>query len=335
MTKITIKDVAKKAEVSVATVSRILNGLDGYTDETKVRVLKVIEETGYQPNAIARGLITKNSRMIGVLVPNVSTIFYAEVLNGIEDTAHKNGYSVVICNTDIEGARTIDYLKVLTARQVDGLVFTSLPVNEDYYKAISSINIPSILVSTVYDRYQIPYVKVDDRQAAYTATQYLIEKGHTKIAMISGNKEDQVAGITRVNGYIQALHDYGLYVDERLIKYGKFSYPSGIECMEALLSEGQHFTAVFAASDNMAVGALSVAYKKGIIVPDELSVIGYDNTLVAEMSIPPLTVVSQPLYRMGEKAMENLLSMFKTGKKADNIIMPHKIIERDSVKQIN
>ncbi|MFZ5351985.1 MAG: LacI family DNA-binding transcriptional regulator [Bacillota bacterium] len=330
----TIKEVAKQANVSVATVSRVLNDLGGYSEDTKERVLKVIEQMGYQPNTIARGLVTKNTKTIGVLLPNVKTIFYGEIIDGIEDTAHMNNYSVVVCNTGIDGNRTLEYLKVLTGRQVDGIIITSLTITNDYYKALAAIKVPIILVSTESYRLQVPYVKVDDKQAAYSAAQYLIEMGHTDIAMISGTPDDPVAGEPRINGYLQALQDYGIPINKKLIKHGNFSYQSGITCMEELLSEKNTFSAVFAASDNMAVGALSVAYKKGIKVPDELSVIGYDNTPVAEMAIPPLTVVAQPLYNMGKTAMEKLLSMIKTQKRAESIILPHKIVERNTVRRL-
>lgn len=332
--KLTIKDVAKRSGVSVATVSRILNGLEGYTEETKNRVLAVVEELGYQRNAIARGLVTKSTNTIGVLMPSILTLVYAEIIKAIEDVAHKNNYSVFLCNTGINGGRTLDYIRVLGERQVDGIIVASLTPKDEYYKAIMDLNKPTMLVSTMSYKYQIPYVKVDDKQAAYAATQYLIEKGHKKIAMIAGIEEDPIAGLPRINGYIEALKDYGIVVEEGLIKYGDFSYNSGKRAMEDLLEEKKDFTAVFAASDDMAVGALSSAYKKGIRVPEDMSIIGYDNTQIAEMSIPALTVVAQPLYNMGKRAAENLFNVIIHGEQVENIIMPHSIVERESVREI-
>jgi LacI family transcriptional regulator len=330
--KATIKDVAARAEVSVATVSRILNDLGGYSEETKVRVLEVIKELGYQRNAIARGLVTKSTNTIGVLIPIVSAYFYAEILNGIEDRANKHGYGIFLCNTGVNGIRAESYIKMLGERQVDAIIIISLAMNEEYYNLLNSLRIPYILVSTLSYKYKIPYIKVDDQQAAYTATQYLIEKGHKKIALISGDKDDKIAGRPRVNGYLNALQDYDLEVNEDIIKYGDFAYNSGISCMEELLKEKDKFTAVFATSDEMAAAALSVIHKNKINVPEEISVIGYDNTLIAQMSTPPLTTIAQPLHEMGEKAMERILEMLETGESGDNIILPHKIIERDTVK---
>jgi LacI family transcriptional regulator len=332
--KPTIRDVAKQAKVSVATVSRILNNVGGYSEETKRKVLEVISEISYERNDLARGLATNSTATIGVLVPSISTIFFAEILNGIEDTAHKNGYSVVICNTGEDGKRTLEYLKVLSAKQIDGIIITSADLTEEYYKTIKAINIPCILVSTISYRHSLPYVKVDDEQAAYTATQYLIENGHKSIAMIAGTKDDPIAGIPRVNGYLRALKDYGLSIDKGLIKHGDFSYKSGRKCMEKLLCEKSKFTAIFSASDDMAVGALAIAHSKEIKVPGDLSIIGYDNTQVAEMAFPQLTTVAQPLYQMGQKSTEKILTMIETGEKADSTIMMHKIVERDTVKKL-
>lgn len=330
--KATIKDVATRANVSVATVSRVVNNLDGYSDETKEKVLEAIKELGYQRNAIARGLVTKTTKTIGVLIPIVSAYLYAEILNGIEEKANENGYGIFLCNTGVNGVRAINYIKMLGERQVDAIIVVSLTINDEYYNLLNSLKIPYILVSTLSYKYKIPYIKVDDQQAAYTATQFLIEKGHTKIALISGGKEDKISGITRVNGYRNALQDHDININENIIKYGDFTYNSGIMCMEDLLQEKEDFTAVFATSDEMALGALSVMHRNKIEVPEKISIIGYDNTLIAQMSNPPLTTVAQPLYEMGVKAFAKILSVLETGNSGDNVILSHKIVERETVK---
>ncbi len=331
----TIKDVAKKANVSTATVSRILNELPGYSNDTKEKVLKVIKELGYQPNAIARGLVNKKTKTLGVLFPNVSSMFASEILNGIEDTANESDHSVIVCNTDSNGVRTMKYLQVLNEKRIDGLIFTSEVLKEEYYKAMVEMNIPIVLISTASYKYHLPYVKVDDKHAAYTATEYLIKNGHQNIAMISGNKNDLIAGVPRVEGYKQALNDYGLTVKENRIFYGvDFGYKTGKMCMEQLLKETPTSTAIFAASDEIAIGAMSIAYKNNIKVPDDLSIIGYDNLKVAEMSIPPLTTVGQPLYEMGQIAANMLFKMINSGQTVESRIIPHQIIERQTVKNI-
>jgi LacI family transcriptional regulator len=331
--KPTIKDVARKANVSVATVSRVLNDQPGFSSETREKVLRVIEEIGYHPNALARGLVGKSTKTIGVLIPNISSMVEAKILRGIEDAAHKKNHSVIICNTDNDGERTTNYLEVLRERQVDGLLVISELLTKEYVDILKEMKIPVILISTIDDEGYFKYIKVDDEKAAYQATEYLILKGHQKIAMISGTKDDRVAGIPRVRGYRQAMKNYGLPVADENIIYGDFSFNSGRECMQILLKQFPEMTAVFAASDEMAAGVLSVAYERGLKIPEELSVVGYDNTQLGEMTIPPLTTLSQPLYHMGLKGLDLLISAIM-GEDIESLIVPHVIVERQTVKEL-
>ncbi|MGE7218205.1 LacI family DNA-binding transcriptional regulator [Priestia koreensis] len=323
---ITIKDVARQANVSVATVSRVLNNLPGYSEDTKKKVLGIINDLGYQPNAIARGLINKKTKTIGVLLPNVSNLFAADVLAGIEDIAHEMDYSVVICKTDKSGERTLKYLQMLREKQVDGILFVSEWMKEEYYEVISRMSIPVVLVSTKSD-YPLPYVKVNDFEASYDAVNYLLNKGHRNIGMIAGTEGDLIATSPRVEGFKKALLDEGID-GEPAIVYGDFAFETGITGMEELIEKYPDVTAVFCASDEMAVGALSYLYKKNIRVPDQIAVVGYDNTSAAEKAIPPLTTVGQPLYEMGRSAAEMLLKKRPTS----NVVLQHKIIERETVK---
>lgn len=334
MNKPTIKDVAKRSNVSIATVSRILNNLDGYSEETRKKVIGVMDEIGYQRNVIARNLKIRETRTIGVLLPRVSTTYYVEILNGIEDFAHLNNYSVIICNVGGNGERNLEYLRVLSERQVDGIIVCSLPPKDEFCKKIIESHIPTIFVSTLSYRYSLPYVKVDDYQAAYSATCYLIENGHREIAMLGGPKEDTIAEVPRLNGFIQALKDNNIPIKENLIKEKGFSFSEGVEGMEELLKENEKFTAIFACCDDSAVGALTVAHKRGIKVPDDISIIGYDNTNVAEMAYPALTTVGQPLYEMGKKSVEMLIRRISLNEKVESIIMPFEIVERETVKKI-
>lgn len=332
--KPTIKNVAEQAKVSVATVSRILNDLGGYSEETRLKVTKVVEEMGYKRNAIARTLRTRTTHTIGVLIPKVETTFYVEILNGIEDMAHKHNYSVFICNTGAKSILTPHYLNVLAERQVDGIIVCSLSPKDMYDKDIVETKIPCILLSTFSPRFSIPYIKVDDFRAAYAATSYLIENGHSKIAMLGGEKEDPIAGLPRFEGYIQALKEHSIPINESIIKHSGFSFEEGKKAMEDLLSENRKFTAIFASCDDIAVGAMTTAHKRGIEIPKDLSIIGYDNTKVAEMSYPPLTTIAQPAYDMGQKSVEMLIKTIATGKQSESIIMPFEIIERETVKKL-
>lgn len=330
----TIRDVAKRANVSVATVSRILNNLSGYSDQTKQKVLQTIEEMGYQPNAIARSLNNKRTQTIGVLFPIVSSEFSSEILYGVEGYAHEHNYSVLVCNTEIDGTRTMKYLNLLREKQIDGIILASETLKEEYYDILESARIPVVLVSSQSGRQDVPFVKVDDKQAAYDATRYLIDRGHRDIAMISGTKGDPIAGTPRVEGYRLALHDYGIEFAEDLVQYGDFLYESGCEAMKSLLQQKRPFTALFAASDEMAIGALSEASRRGIRVPDDISIIGYDNLRLSRMMTPALTTVHQPLNEMGKLASEKLISMIETGEAAASSIVTHAIMERQTVKTL-
>ncbi|KWX87265.1 LacI family transcriptional regulator [Paenibacillus riograndensis] len=330
----TIKDVAQKANVSIATVSRVLNNLTGYSDKTKQKVNQAIKELGYQPNAIARGLINKRTQTIGVMFPKVSSAFSSDLLHGIDEFAHDSNYSVVVCNTDNDGKRTMKYLQLLREKQVDGIIFSSEVLSKEYYEVLESMKIPVVLVSSQTDFAKVPYVKVDDYQAVYDAIQFLISKGHRKIAMISGTKGDPIAGTPRVQGYRKALEANGIAFDSSRLVYGDFSFESGSRAMEALWRKAGEVTAVCAASDGMAIGALSAALKHGLNVPEDISIMGYDDLKPAQMVTPPLTTVRQPLYEMGKIASEKLIGMIETGEIAANRVMAHSIVERQTVRTL-
>jgi len=329
--KPTIRDVAKQTGVSIATVSRIINGLDGYNEETKKKVLAAIDELKYTPNAIARGLVSSSTHTIGVLLPCVTDSFATRLLQGIEDRARERGYSVIICNTESDGERTLEYLDVLSEKRVDGLIFTSEWIRTAYGERLNGMGIPVVLVSTSSDSYPFPFVKVDDRRAAYQATVYLIEKGHRVIGMVAGNPEDPIAGSPRIEGWRQALLERGLPADSRQVAVGDFHFASGVTATELLMMRSPDITAIFAASDEMALGVLSWAYHNKVAVPSSLSVIGYDDAQAAEMAIPPLTTVHQPIYEMGLKAADLLFSEASMGKEC---VMPIKIVERDTVRKL-
>ncbi|MFH2115887.1 MAG: substrate-binding domain-containing protein [Spirochaetota bacterium] len=325
--KPTIKDVARQAGVSVATVSRILNGLHGFSPETRERVQTVIAELGYRPNAVARGLVNQATGIIGVLLPCVTDKFATLLLQGIEDGARERGYSVIVCNTESNGKRTMEYLRVLEEQRVDGIVFASEWITDDYGRELLGMKIPVVLTATMSMKFPFPYVKVDDLLAAYSATRYLIDMGHRNIAFLSGSPSDRIAGTPRIEGWKQAMEEAGIPVEERMLAYGDFHFASGIDGAESLSRSYPEATAIFAASDEMALGVLSWAYRKGVSIPSALSVLGYDDTLAAEMAIPPLSSVRQPIYEMGRTAAELLFQ----GDAGRSIVMPFGITERETV----
>ncbi|MBH0171455.1 LacI family DNA-binding transcriptional regulator [Fictibacillus sp. 18YEL24] len=330
----TIKDVAKKANVSIATVSRILNGQKGYSSNTKGRVLEVIEELGYHPNAVARGLISKRTHTIGVLFPYLSGSLVTDLLRGIEKAASAKGSSVIVCHTESDEEKTMKYLQLLGEKRVDGIIYTSQFLKEEHYQFLNKINVPIVLLSSKSDKFPIPYVKVDDFKAAYSATEYLINKGHVNIGMLSGSEKDRIAGKPRMDGFLKALESNNLPLDKKnIIDTGGFGFDKGAVGFEKLLKVNHGVTAVFAASDELAIGAMFAAYQRGISVPDEISIIGYDNINYANLSVPALTTVQQPFVEMGEMAGNMILDMLETNTIPKSQIVQHEIIERLSVKE--
>ena len=336
---ITIKDVAKKANVSIATVSRVLNNKTGYSEKTKLKVKKAIEELSYESNAIARSLKNKKTNTIGVLVPNVSSMLSNEILSGIEEFAHTNDYSVLTSYTYSDPKKVIKSLKTFNEQRVDGLIFVSDFFLPEYYEYIRERNIPIVLTAAESADYPVSFVKVDDFKASYDAVSYLISKGHKNIGMISANPEMHPtdAGKSRLGGYKKALRDANIIPENhRIVFCDDFTFPIGKKKLKELINSAPDITAVFASSDDLAVGALNMAYELGIQVPEEISIIGYDNILITEMVWPPLDTVSQPLKTMGYESTKELIKKIEDPKrKVNHQYIDHEIIERKSVAILN
>lgn len=332
--KPTIKDVAQRANVSVATVSRVLNNLPGFSIETEKHVRDAMKELNYQYNAVARDLKNKKTNTIAVLIPDVETTFYVKILSAIEHMARKVHYSVMVCFIGVSGSAMQEYIQMLTEKRVDGIIGCSIPPIEHIGKLLYNSGIPCVLVSTLpVAQYPMPYVRVDDYQASYAATSYLISRGHRRIAMLAGSENDEIAGKLRLEGYLSALEAHGIRENRELIEYTLFSFESGVPAARKLLAKREQFTAIVACSDDVALAVCMVAYEQGLSIPEDISVIGYDNTKTAEMAIPSLTTVSQPLYEMGQKAFEQMVEL-QEGRFPASVILPYQIVERKSVRTI-
>jgi LacI family transcriptional regulator len=338
MKKLTIKDVAKHANVSIATVSRVMNNHHWASEDAKNKVNKAIKDLGYEPNALARGLVSSKSNTIGVLIPDVANFFSAEIFRGMEDAVHERDSNVFICNTDTSKKRMLRYLKFLQEKQVEGVIFTSEAVSGEYFEAFRRLQVPFTLVATDAREYRLPAVKVNDCQAVRDAIHYLYRYGHRKIGMISGPLKDLIAGRPRYDGYRTALEELALPVKDKQVAFGDFRFHSGRQALKELLERNPDITAIFASSDEMAVGAIVEATKMGIHIPEELSIIGYDNVRISEMSCPSLTTVGQPLYDMGYRGVNKLFDLIQESRKLGKVIydgeteyVPHRIVERESV----
>ena len=329
---ITIKDVAKKAGVSISTVSRVINDSKPVTDEVKQKVLDVIKETGYIPNPLARSLVTKRSQLIGVIVPEVSDSFVNEVLNGIEEVAKMYDYEILLANTYSDKEQELKSINLLRAKQVEGIVMVCWKVEEDHINYIQNCGIPATYISKTARDYDIYTVSTSNKEATYDMTKYLIDKGHEEIAFIMTSKDDTVLERERLSGYEQALNESNIKLDESLIKYGGTTYEAGYESMKELLEEGIVPQAAFVTGDEAAIGAINAACDKGYKVPEDISVAGFKDVKIAKMYRPKLTTVYQPLYDMGAVAIRMVIKLInKEHLESKKIELPYKIIERESV----
>ncbi|MGZ9585889.1 LacI family DNA-binding transcriptional regulator [Paenibacillus marinisediminis] len=330
----TIKDIARVSGVSTATVSRVMNNLGGYNEETEKKVIAVAKELGYRKNENARSLVQKSTNTIGVIMPDVATSFYGDIIRGIEDISNEHGYSVVLTHAGSNGSRIHESLNLMGERRVDGLIIVSIKLQEAAIDSLSSLGIPFILLSTQTNREDTPYIKVDDFSAAYTAVKHLIENNHRVIGMAGANPDDSISGAPRIHGYTQALRDHGIKVDLNLIKPGDFSFDSGKQAMQAFIEDQANITAVFCASDEAALGIMSTCFEHGIGVPTDISVVGYDNSKVSHMSIPPLTTVAQPLYDMGREGCLKVIDSVQHRIKIESQVIPHELVVRKSVQKL-
>lgn len=303
---ITIYDVAREANVSMATVSRVVNGNPNVKPVTRKKVLDVIRQLGYRPNAVARGLASKKTTTVGVVIPDISNTFYAELTRGIEDIATMYHYNIILSNSDLKKEKEIQLIEALLEKQVDGLLFLGGELTDTHREIFAASKVPVVLAATRDEKKELPYVTIDQIQAAKEATTILIQEGHDKIALIGGSLTDSVNGYPRYIGYKEALEENELSLDDSLVRLGDYRYRSGYEAMKSLLEIQPELSAAFVASDEMAVGAIHAVQDLGKRVPEDVSIIGFENIPLASQVRPLLSTVSVPMYDIGAVAMRLL-----------------------------
>ncbi len=330
---VTIYDVAREANVSMATVSRVVNGNPNVKPTTRKKVSEAIERLGYRPNAVARGLASKKTTTVGVIIPDISSIFYAELARGIEDIATMYKYNIILSNSDQNKEKEMHLLNTMLGKQVDGIVFMSEKITQEHVEEFSKSPVPIVLAASFDEGSTTPSVNIDYEQGAFDAVQYLADKGHTHIAFVSGQAEHAAAESKKLNGYRRALEEAGLPYREELVVEGEFTYDSGLEAFDKLWELAEKPTAIFVASDEMALGVIHGAQDQGVHIPNDVEVIGYDNTRLATMVRPQLTTVVQPMYDIGAVAMR-LLTKYMNKETVENhtVILPHRIQFRKSTK---
>lgn len=330
---VTIYDVAREAGVSMATVSRVVNGNPNVKPTTRKKVLEAIERLGYRPNAVARGLASKRTTTVGVVIPDISGAFFAEVARGIEDIANMYNYNIILCNSDQQKEKELRLINTLLEKQVDGLLFMGGEVTEDHKDAFGTSAVPIVLSATYDDENRWPSVNIDNKQGAADATEVLLSEGHKQVALITGPLTDPVNGYPRYQGYREALEAKGVAFNEDYVRVGDYRYNSGMETMEEFLALDKPPTAVFAASDEMAVGAIHAIQDAGKRVPEDISVIGFDNIGIASMVRPLLSTIGQPMYDIGAVSMR-LLTKLMNKEEVENphVVLQHEIVLRESTK---
>ncbi|KAB7666772.1 catabolite control protein A [Bacillus sp. B1-b2] len=330
---ITIYDVAREASVSMATVSRVVNGNPNVKPTTRKKVLEVIDRLGYRPNAVARGLASKKTTTVGVVIPDISSTFYAELARGIEDIATMYKYNIILSNSDQNKDKELHLLNTMLGKQVDGIVFMGGNITEEHVTEFEKSPVPIVLAASIEESGKISSVNIDYAQATYDAVTSFIEKGHKTIALVLGSMEEPINGVQKLNGYKKALEAAGITYNEELVIDGDYTYESGMDSLDKLMDLSTRPTAVYVGSDEMALGVIHAAEDKGYTVPNDLEVITSDNTKLTLMVRPQLSTVVQPLYDIGAVAMRLLTKFMNKETVEDHIVvLPHRIEYRNSTK---
>ncbi len=334
---VTIKDVAKKANVSISTVSRVINDSKPVSDEIKKRVLEVIRETGYTPNPVARSLVMKKSHTIGVIVPDIASSYVGEVLNAMEEIAKAYAYEIILCNSYGEKEQELKYLNLLNSKQVEGIIFITYRLTQEHKDFIDLNKLPVVMVNRkMQEEDNIYSVTVDHFDASYEMTKYLIDQGHKKIALIRNGTTTEIFGIDQLSGYRKALEEGGLEVDDSLIFDGYFRAEKAYEAVQQMIDDKNLPSVIFATADDMAVGAMNALYDNGYKIPEDVSVVGFYDTKMSSLFRPKLTTIRQPIYDMGAVAIRLLIKLIKGEEVADNmVLLPHELIVRDSCRKMD
>lgn len=330
---ITIYDVAREANVSMATVSRVVNGNPNVKPATRKKVLEVIERLGYRPNAVARGLASKKTTTVGVIIPDIANTLFADLARGIEDIATMYKYNIILSNSDQNKDKELHLLNTMLGKQVDGIVFMSGNVTQEHVDEFEKSPVPIVLAGSIEETGKIPSVNINYEEAAYDVTKSFIDKGHSRVAFVIGPLHEPINSVKKLAGYKRALSEAGIEFFEELVVEGDDTYDSGIEAFEKLMEANEKPTAIFVGSDEMALGVVHGAEDKGFSIPEDFEIISSDNTRLTLMVRPQLTTVVQPLYDIGAVAMRLLTKLMNQEKISDTIVvLPHRIEERNSTR---
>jgi LacI family transcriptional regulator len=332
----TINDVARLAGVSAMTVSRVINNSGYIGRETRSRVEAAIAELAYVPNAVGRQLRSKQTKMLALVLSDIMNPFFTTIARGVEDVARARGFSVMFCNTDESEAEEAQYLLMLVQRQVDGVLLVPASTSGKPLRLLSSHHMPVVVLDRRIQSRQIDSVRSDSEAGAYTLTQHLLGLGHRRIAMLTGRRSVSTS-IDRVAGYCRAMLDAGLELDDDLVRYGEYNYGEynqvdGNRMAQEVVALDPRPTAIFAANNFIAFGAMRWLRGSGLRVPEDISIVAFDDLPVAWLSDPFMTVVDQPAYEIGRRAAELLLSRLDgtISGPGREVVLPSELIIRRS-----
>lgn len=339
--RVTSRDVAKMAGVSRTTVSLVLNNVQGIqiSPETRQKVIQAANELGYVPDATAQALVSRRTKAIGLVLTRTyhhiaTDAFLPKIISGLLTTARQHNVRILIDWVETQHQESA-YFELARAKRIDGMILSTPRLNDSAIKALESADIPTVLMGSVAGS-TLPYVDVDNVQAAEKAVSFLLNLGHREIACISNAPPEYTAAPERVQGFRNALSKAGIAVNERLICYADFTPESGYRCMQALLQSGERFTAAFVASDNVAIGAKAALREAGLRIPDDISLMGFDDIPWAMYSDPPLTTIRLPAEALAQQACNLLLNLIQEKGSRGNhqVILETELIVRKSCKAV-
>lgn len=333
---VTIYTVAREARVSMATVSRVVNGNPNVKPETRKKVLDVIKQLNYRPNAVARGLASKKTTTVGVVIPDVTNAYFAELALGIDDIASMYKYNMILTNSDADDRKALQVVRGLMAKQVDGIIFMGHDISEELRQEFSSSNVPVVVAGSVTNDDELPTVRIDYQEATKQAIKYLIERVDGPVALVVGSKDSTINKRYRIEGYKQALQEAGKDFDEKLIFEAHDSYAEGYKQSQAIADSGAK--AAFVSDDGVAAGLLNGLTDHGVKVPDEFQIVASNNTKTTEITRPKLTTITQPLYDLGAVSMRLLTKLMnsknedKEDDESKDVILEHGFEKRQSTR---
>jgi LacI family transcriptional regulator len=325
----TLHDLAKELNLSIATISRALSRPEDVAPPTRQRVLTAVHRHGYTPDGTRRSLRTQQTRTLGVIVSDIRNFFFAAVVKAIEDEARANGYTVLICNADEDSAKEEAALQLLLDRKVSGVINCSIGANLDLLRAFQRSGAVLVDLDRESGLQNVDTVVVDNRRGAELATQHLVELGHREIATIAGPQHLSNAR-GRLAGFEDELRSHGISVKKGYVQCGNFLQQSGYQCAQKLLSSRHPPTALFVANMEMAAGVIAFVREKGVAIPQQISIVSFDDSFWARYIDPPLTVIAQPIEKMGKCTMELLLARLRRGKPAQTVVFSPELIVRGS-----